>query len=191
MKFKKIAVILVLLSVWGGSMIFADAAAQKVRVMLNGVEQSGSGAMLEGKTYLPLRQLATALGAIVEWDDASKTAIVYKPNVHMFVYDDSKPFGVVNKGYSAKKLKVFSQIDNLKTDISSVKVTITDPYGSEQVIQTKSITENKDNFWFITEEMDYKFDSTGIYTIQFYMQSSDTKEWNVVSEKQISSINGK
>ncbi|WP_214629174.1 stalk domain-containing protein [Paenibacillus agaridevorans] len=186
MKFRKIAIMLTLLSIWGGTMIFADATTQKVRVMINGTEQDEGGVLLEGKTYLPLRQIAEAMGAIVRWDENNKRAILYKPNVHMFLYNGSQPFGGVNKGYQGK-IKVFSQIDNVKTDLASVKVTIEDPSGKERFIQSENVTNNNDSFWFITDEFDYKFEATGKYKVRFYMRLSNSEDWVVVSEKLITS----
>ena len=190
MKFRKVAVWLVLLSLCGGTIIFANDAAQKVRILVNGGELNDSGLMIDGKTYLPLREVANALNAIVKWDNANKRATVYKPNVHMFLYNKgNSPFGVVEKGFQGK-IKVFSQIDNLQTDIAAVKFSIVDPYGKEKTIQSKDVAnemKDKDIFWFISEEFDYKFESTGIYTLRFYLKAESSEEWAVVSEKQIPS----
>lgn len=186
MNFKKVAIWLMLLSLCGGTIIFANAAAQKVRVLINGMELDSGGIIMDGTTYLPLRQVANTMQAIVEWDNASRKATVYKPNVHMFMYQGNSPFGVVNKGFSGK-IKVFSQIDNLQTDIKSVKVTIADPSGKEKLIQSENVTSSN-NFWFVTEEFDYKFDAVGQYTVRFYMKVSDADDWVVVSEKEIPSV---
>lgn len=182
---KKVAVAVLLLSVWGGSMIFATSAANKVQVIFNGTELSEDGTLLEGKTYLPLRQLANAFSSLIEWDNNKKAAIIYKPNVHMFVYQGNKPFGVVDRG--SYKFNVFSQIDNLTTNIAGVKVSIFDPKGKERVIQTETVNQKKDNFWFRTEEIDYRFDMSGKYTIKFFMKISSNDDWSVVSEKVITS----
>jgi len=187
MKIRKIVILLLLLSLWGGSMMFADSAIQKVRVLINGDDQDDGGIMTDGKTYLPLRQLATSMQAIVEWDNQTKKATVYKPNVHMFLFQNNAVFGNVAKGYQAK-FKVFAQIDNLMTDIVAVKVSIFDPSGKEKVIQTESVKTSKDNFWFATEDISYKFESSGKYPIRFYLKLKGSDEWTVVSEKLISSL---
>lgn len=188
MKFKKVAILLVLMSLWGGSMLFANSAAQKVKVIINGADQEDGGIIVDGKTYLPLRQLASSLQAIVEWDGQSKKATVYKPNVHMFLYQGNSPFGLVDKGFQGK-FKVFAQIDNLKTDIAAVKVSIFDPSGKEKVIQSEAANPKSDNFWFVTEEIDYKFETTGKYIVRFFMKVSTADEWTAVSEKIITSRN--
>lgn len=187
MRFRKIAIMLTLLSLWGGTMIFADAASQKVRVVINSIEQDEGGLLLDGKTYLPLRQVAEALGAVVRWDDDNKRAVIYKPNVHMFLYNEkNSTFGGVDKGYQGK-IKVFSQIDNVKTELSAVKITIEDPYGKERFIQSESIKKYNDSFWFVTDPFDYKFEASGKYKVRFYIQLSGSEEWVPVSEKLVTS----
>ncbi|MGO4543701.1 stalk domain-containing protein [Paenibacillus sp. 2TAB23] len=187
MKLRKVGILLLLLSVWGGTMMFADSASQKVRVIINGSEQDDGGLIAENKTYLPLRQLANSMQAIVEWDNQSKRATVYKPNVHMFLFQNNAVFGNVAKGYQGK-FKVFAQIDNLKTDVTAVKVSIFDPNGKEKVIQTESVNTSKDNFWYATDEIDYKFEASGKYPIRFFLKLKGSDEWTVVSEKLISSL---
>lgn len=186
MKFKKVAVLLLVLSLWGSTIMFANAASQQVRVIINGIDQDDGGLIEDGRTYLPVRQLATSLQALVEWDNYTKTASVYKPNVHMFLFQDNKVFGNVEKGYQGS-FKVFAQIDNLKTDIAAVKISIYDPAGREKVIQSKTVSSTNDNFWFITDYIDYKFESSGKYAIRFSLKAKVSDEWTVVSEKLISS----
>ncbi|MGO4276069.1 stalk domain-containing protein, partial [Paenibacillus sp. TAF58] len=90
--------------------------------------------IVDGKTVLPLRAVSDALQALVKWDNSNKTAYLYKPNVHMFftteVRKDSAivPFGVVERGKEADFI-VFAQVDNLKTSINSVRVSVVSPSG--------------------------------------------------------------
>lgn len=184
MKVRKVLIALMLLSVWGGSMIFADSAVQKVRVVINGSELDEAGLLTDGKTYLPLRQMASTLQALVSWDENSKKVTVYKPNVHMFLFQDNVIFGNVNKS-SRITFKVFAQIDNLLTDVAAVKVSIFDPYGTEKLIQQQNVNVSKDNFWFRTEDIKYNFDSAGKYSVRFYMKASESDDWRQVSEKLI------
>lgn len=185
MKLKKPVILLLAMSLWGGSMIFADSAAQSVRVIVNGSELDEGGVIYDGKTYLPLRQMSGVLKSIVTWDDQSKKATVFKPNVHMFLFQDSKIFGNVEQG-NKYTFNVFAQIDNLLTEISAVKVSIFDPSGRETVIQTQNINVRKDNFWYRTEDVKYNFSSSGKYAVRFFMKVNDSDEWKLVSEKLIS-----
>ncbi|WP_424765922.1 stalk domain-containing protein [Paenibacillus sp. sgz302251] len=187
MKLRKVVILLLVLSLWGGTMLFADSAGQKVRVFINGIDQDDGGLIAEGKTYLPLRQLATSLQAIVEWDNTNKRATVYKPNVHMFLFRNNTVFGNVDRGFQGK-FKVLAQIDNLKTDIEAVKISIFDPSGKEKVIQSGKVNPKNDNFWYGTEDIEYKFESSGKYPIRFFIRSTGSDEWTVISEKIISSL---
>ncbi|AZN40584.1 stalk domain-containing protein [Paenibacillus albus] len=186
MKFRKLLLLTLVLSLWGGTMLFADATSQRVRVILNGSELDDSGIFTDGKSYLSIRQIANNLQSIVLWDDSSKKVTIYKPNVHMFLFQDTKIFGNVNKG-DKLSFKVFAQIDDLKTEISAVKVTIANPSGNESLIQSNNVSIDKDNFWYRTDDYDYKFDSTGKYTINFYMKVAGMDDWKLVSEKTITS----
>ncbi|GMK43052.1 MULTISPECIES: stalk domain-containing protein [Paenibacillus] len=184
--FKKVAILLAILSVFGGTLIFADSASQKVRVIVNGSELDDGGIIVDGKTYLPLRQMVNSLNALVDWDNQSKKATINKPNVHMILFQDKVIFGNVDKG-NKYTFNVFSQIDNLKTDISAVKVSITDPYGTEKVIQSQNVSITKDNFWYRTEDIKYNFEYAGKYAVRFYLKTSPSDDWTVVSEKLITS----
>lgn len=184
MKFRRLLVLLLVMSLWGGTMMFADSAAQKVRVILNGTELDDAGIMSEGKTYLAIRQLANTLQSIVVWDENAKKVSIFKPNVHMFLFQDSTIFGNVNKG-NKYTFKVFAQVDSLTTDIAAVKVSIFDPEGAEKVIQSENEKISKDNFWFRTGDVKYNFDQAGKYAVRFYMKLNAGDDWKLVSEKVI------
>lgn len=184
MKFKKILVLLLVLSLWGGTMLFANSASQHVRVIVNGSELDETGLLMEGKTYLPLRQLAATLQALVEWNDGAKRVTVYKPNVHMFLFQDKTIFGNVTRN-SRPTFNVHAQVDNLKVDITAVKVTISDPAGRETLIHQEEVTSQREDFWLPTKEIRYPFESAGKYTVRFHMKPAGSGEWAVVSEKTI------
>lgn len=54
--------------------------AQTVSVDVNGVRINGSAVMLDGKTYVPLREVAEMLGAEVTWDGSTNTAGIIVSN---------------------------------------------------------------------------------------------------------------
>ncbi|NBD22740.1 stalk domain-containing protein [Paenibacillus glycinis] len=184
MKFRKLLIASLVMSLWGGTMLFADSASQRVRVIVNGSELDDAGIFTDGKTYLSVRQVASTLQSLVLWDEGTKKVSIYKPNVHMFLFQDTTIFGNVVKGNKIT-FKVFAQIDNLMTNISAVKVTIVDPGGNEQIIQSKNVTVDKDNFWYRTDDYAYSFDTAGKYTINFYMKVSAGDDWSLVSQKTI------
>ncbi|WP_338555740.1 stalk domain-containing protein [Paenibacillus sp. KS-LC4] len=186
MKFRKIAILLLALFLCSSTLMIASAASQTVKVLLNGSELEEGGIMVDGKTYLPIREIANSLQTIVTWDGQNKKATLTRPNVHIVLMQDSKLFGNVTKGNSYT-FSVLSQVDNLKTDIAAVKVSIFDPYGSEKVIQTQTDTITKDNFWYRTEDLKYNFEYSGKYAVRFFLKTSASDDWTLVSEKLISS----
>lgn len=180
MRWRRVALLVVAFSLMGGSLLFADSASLKVKTLLNGRELEDGGYMIDGKTYIPVRELE----GLIEYDDSTKTVKYYKPNVHMFLFTDEAVFGDIKKT-GKLKFNVFSQIDNLRTDISAVRVSITAPDGASKVIQTSDIKEQRDNFWFRTEDYTYDFKSSGKYTVGFYMKASGGSDFTLVSEKSI------
>lgn len=188
MRIRKLLLLTVVLTLLGGTTIFADTVSQKVKIIFNKQEQDDGGALIDGKAYVPAREVADMAQAFVSWDDDEKKLTISKPNVHMFLMDGNKPFGSVSKGKGS--FQVFAQIDNLQTSISSFKVTIADPYGDETYIDGRSSKDDgfpagKDNFWFTSAEKSYEFKYSGKYTIRFWMKSADNSPMQVVSEKTI------
>jgi hypothetical protein len=193
MKWKHIVLFTLAFALIGGSVGYADAIAQKVRVWVNKQEIEDGGAMIEGKSYLSVRALADKLNAIVLWDEDTKKVTIFKPNVHMLMMQDSTLVGnIPSKGkYS---FKVVSQIDNLKINISAFKLTIADPYGDETYIDGRTASDKdfpdggKDNFWFTpAKEFTYNFNSSGKYVLRFWMKPEGETSYQVVSEKVITS----
>ena len=102
----------------------------------------------------------------------------------MFLFADDNLFGDVKKT-GKLKFNVFSQIDNLRTNISAVRVSITAPDGTSKEIQTGEIKEQRDNFWFRTKDYTYDFKTSGRYIVGFYMKPSNGSDFVLVSEKSI------
>jgi hypothetical protein len=185
MKVKKLLVLVMLLSLWGGTMMFADTVSQKVRIIVNGSELKENAVLMEGNTYLPLRQIADTLQSLIIWDETNKKVTLNKPNVHMVTFiENVKIFGNVKKG-DELNFDVLAQVDSLTAGISGIKISIFDPYGREKIIQEESVSSKRENFWFRTEKINYSFDSTGNYAIRMYMKPSGSESWSIVSEKLI------
>ncbi|RUT36297.1 copper amine oxidase [Paenibacillus zeisoli] len=183
MKWKRVAALVVAFSLLSSSLIYADAAVQKIRLIINGQEIDDGGYMADGRAYVPVREL----NGLVEYDDATKRVTFTQPNVDLFLFKGDTPFGKVSVG--KLKFNVFCQVDSLKGDVSSVKVTIKGPDGSEKSIQSQDLgKEQKDNFWFRTNDYTYDFKSAGKYTINFYLKPSKSRDYDLVSEKVINAI---
>jgi hypothetical protein len=179
-------------SMWGNFQGYS-----KARILVNGEAQYFSNSevpsfIVQGSTVMPLRSLSDSLQAMVKWNGSNQTASLYKPNVHMIVvknisenYSMDQPFGVVKQGKTIDFV-VFTQVDNLKASISSVRVSMVTPSGQSAVSPVeKSIDEQKETFWLPVPFQNVTFDESGIYTVKFAMKLEGDSEYTVVSEKQI------
>lgn len=165
----------------------------KVQLYLNGSRlDTGDGVpafLINGSTVLPLRQVAESMNAIVQWDGATQTAKIYKPNVSIFVAekvynngDIKTPFGAVEIGHK-RGFDVFVQVDNLQIPIDGIKLSVLDPKGKEVASTTSQPnTDYGSNFWF-TYHFDVQFVEEGNYKIQFALKVAD--RYQVVEEKLI------
>jgi hypothetical protein len=166
----------------GGSIMFADSVSQKIKIWINGEEVQDGGYVIDGKTYVPIREF----NGLVNWD-ANKVKFI-KPDVHIFLFKGDTVFGNVNKG--KLKFNVFCQVDNLTAHVSSVKVAITDPSGKVKDIQSQELgSDQKDNFWFRTYDFTYDFKTAGKYIVGFYMKASKNAEYELVAQKVITALN--
>lgn len=181
---KKILVCVFAFSLMGGSVMFADSVTQKIKVWINGQEVQDGGYVIDGKTYVPIREF----NGVVTWDGDSNQVKFIKPNVHIFLFNGDTVFGNVNKG--KLKFNVFCQVDSLAEHVSSVKVAITDPSGHVKDIQTQDLGSNqKDNFWFRTYDFTYDFKVAGKYKVGFYIKASKNADYELVAEKVITALN--
>jgi len=196
MKFRKLLISTLALALLGGTAVYAaDAVVQKMRVVVNKKEVkefNDAVAIVDGKSYLSVEALRQNVDGIFLTDEGTKKVSIYKPNVHMITRKDGNMFTDVPKGYKVK-FNVFSQIDSLKVDISAFKVTIDDPYGESTWIDGRSAIDKdfpevgKENFYFLTSDITYSFDSAGKYVIRFWMKPDGESSYQVVSEKVINS----
>lgn len=183
MKVRRLIILTLILSLFGASMVFADTASTKIRVFVNGEETEDGGYLIDGKAYLPVGQLSTLIQGLVSWDNTDKKVTIQKPNVHMILFQEKSIFQNVTVGKYT--FNVFCQIDNLRSDISSVKVTIVDPFGKSTDIQEQNVTEQKESFWFKTQDLKYDFKMTGKYTVKFFIKPAKSDDYQLVSEKVI------
>ncbi|MFE4711854.1 MULTISPECIES: copper amine oxidase [Paenibacillus] len=183
MRWKKIALCVLVFSLMGGSLLFADSVSQKIKVWSNGKEITDGGYLIDGKTYIPAREA----GGVVIWDGSGKVTIL-KPNVHIVLFKGDTVFGNVNLG--KLKFKVLSQVDSLTDEISSVKVTITDPSGNSKDIDSRNMEgTKKEDFWFSSSEITYDFKEAGKYRVGFYIRPTKNGDYVLVSEKVITALN--
>lgn len=183
MKWKVTAALVLLFSLTGGTLLYADGpSVQRIKVLFNNKEITDGAYVIDGKTYVPVR----ALDGVVSYSSAGVVSF-NKPNVHIFLFKGDTPFGNVNVG--KLKFDVFCQIDSLTTSIDSVKVAIQAPDGSIKSIQSQNIgSDQKDNFWFRTSDFTYDFKTAGKYSVGFYVKVSGSDDYTLVSEKIVTAI---
>lgn len=203
MKGRRLLTLTLLFVVLGAGIAYASSpwgeynGFTKVRVQVNGNEveaQEVPAFVIGGRAVLPLREMAESMHALLKWDESSKTANLYKPNVHMFVArevgkDNSvkQPFGKVKQGDSVDFV-VFAQVDSLKTPIHSFKIELVHPDGT--VLRSgdpEMLQEFQSSFWYQWPFREVKFDAGGEYKVRFLMKVSEEDFYTVVSEKVISS----
>ena len=150
--------------------------------------------VIDGSTVVPLRKAAEALNALVAWDNDTKTAKLYRPNVNMFFseevsgkdYTIKKPFSRVDKGKTLSFV-VFVQADNIKTAVDGFRISVIAPNGSIVNDLDDSTVEryiSDDSFWY-TLPLKLRFSQTGTYTVSFsFLYNGD---YQVVAEKTIKS----
>jgi|HigsolmetaGSP12D_1036236.scaffolds.fasta_scaffold00027_50 hypothetical protein len=177
MKVRRIFILAAALLLAGGSAIFADGVSQKINVYFNKQLSDEQGLFIDGKTYVSVRSVSDKLKALVSWDDNAKELNVFNPNVNMMAVTEKGAFGEVPKGKNAVTFDLIAKVDNLYTDITALKLTIANPFGEETEIisqQTKDLNlPDPDHFWYRVRNISYTFESSGKYTIRFWMQPAD------------------
>lgn len=186
MKIHRLIILTLALSVICGGGLYADSIAQQLRVWFNKQEMDNAGLFIDDKAYLSVESVSDKLNMMSTWDPTRKTMAIYTPNVHMFTMHDSLPFGTVRK--EKVKFFVFSQIDNLNTEISAFRVTITDPYGDDTILDGRSSEDEEfpkglDSFSFKSKEVSYDFKHSGKYIVRFWMKPAGETLMQVVSQK--------
>lgn len=188
MKVRKLAVMTIVLTLLFGTAAFAESVTQNIKVIINKKEIEDGGLLVDNKTYLAVGTLAKAMQAMVFWDNDTKKVTISKPNVHMFTMNDKQAFQSVAKG--RYKFFVHAQVDSLKTEITSLKLTITDPYGDDAVIETRysgdtDFPSDKEDFLINSKEISYDFKSIGRYVVRFWMKPAGETSMQIVAEKNI------
>ncbi|MGZ9587053.1 stalk domain-containing protein [Paenibacillus marinisediminis] len=192
MKCRRIATLALLVTIIGGSFLSAapvagaESSVDKVEVKINGHSVPEGGLVVDGRTYMSVRQLQDSLRAFVYWDADNKRLYLTKPNVNMLLFRDKTIFGKVEAG-SKVSFSVFTQVDSLKTEVDSIRLTITDPNGKTSKIQESPLTISQDNFWFRSDDYKYEFKHKGDYKIQCFLRQKNG-EYALMSEMTVEAV---
>ncbi|KTD86766.1 hypothetical protein [Paenibacillus etheri] len=181
-KLIRLTLLVLCIMILPGTMIYAASNPSEVSLYFNNVVQKQAAILSGGDILLPAEQLSKSLFALISLDETSKTVRIYKPNVNMVLLDNNgEIFGKV-KSPARFAFSTLLQVDHLKTEISDIKLTITDPADKTETIDNQQIKKSEENFWFKTNEFTYSFNTKGTYTIQVYFKDVDSKTWYPVSE---------
>lgn len=198
MKVRRILGLVLLFSLIGTASVVANDAyewykGRLVKVAVNGTTLATEGVMLqmngEGKTMLPLRDIAGTLQAMLKWDEASQTVHLYKPNVHISLTTAFRDgtFGTFGKVFHRQTYDfvIFAQIDSLKTAINSLKFEVVDPSGKMVYEHVQQMNQGKveEMLWVKSPNINLEFKQQGVYTVKVYMKLDETSKYDLVSEK--------
>jgi hypothetical protein len=193
MNTRKLLISIILLSLVGGATAGATQVLQtwkgkEVRIFVNN-EEIAEGILIEGRTFVPVRPLSDTLQASIQVD--KEDIHIYKPNVHLFLFSGDrtamKPFGNVYQG--RYEFFVFAQVDNLKTQVHSIRTSVIDPRGQTVEAQIFRFTnESREEFWYTTAPIKLDFKLIGEYKVRFSMKSAEESEYELLSEKSIVSM---
>ncbi|WP_195572868.1 hypothetical protein [Paenibacillus sp. 1001270B_150601_E10] len=190
MRFKRVAALVLLGSIIGGTYVsmIPQAHAEgtdRIDVQVNGRPLSDAGIMVDGRTYLSVRDLQDSIQGFIYWDAANKKLYIDKPNVHMITFKDKNMFGKVQAGKTTFSVHV--QVDDLLSKVDGIRLTIVDPNGKATEIEQSKLSTQEDNFWFRSKDFTYDFKAKGKYTINCYLKQQNG-DYSLVSQKTLDAI---
>ncbi|MBC8080849.1 MAG: hypothetical protein H7X86_10925 [Gorillibacterium sp.] len=202
MKTKRLVVLFTAFTLLFGASVYAESmwgdynGFSKIKVRVEGNELKVSdnevpALVMNERTMIPLHQVASELRSLVNWNSATQTVEVYKPNVNMvFAQDVSKedftikrPFARVDLGQTVDFV-VCIDVDNLNVPVDGFRVSIVAPNGDTVANSNLIALRNpKDtSFWYYWP-IKVAFSQKGNYKVKFAFQHKG--EFVVVSEKTI------
>jgi hypothetical protein len=197
MKFKRMIILILMLSLIGTATVFANELGRTINLNINGKKVNSSAFSVDNRSMVPIGEVSGSLGLITKWNAFTQTLDIYKPNVHITLYDaknfkvDSfnritgSPFGIVYEG--SQSFAVHAQIDNLLTEIHSFQITITDP-GDKTVYSSpeEKLKGYRESLWYLIRSINIDFAETGKYTVNFLVKPTENSEFIAVSQKTVS-----
>lgn len=207
MKARKImALVLVILvfsaaSATAGTLWGTYSGYAKINVAVNGEEKVFKNGEVpaisfEGTTMMPVRAMAQSFGVLTKWDEANQTVNFYKPNVNLTIVEDitidkkndlykfGYPFGKVKKN-SKLDFSVLVAVDNLKTEISSLMLSIHSPSGEVVASNEEPFDAYLESFWLPMRMKNVSFDEEGSYSVKLSLKLTDSSSYVAVAEAPI------
>lgn len=170
----------------GANELLQTWTGKTVRLTINGQEVPGGAIQIDGKAYVPVRAIAESTHAMLKSEPHALH--IYKPNVHLLLFTTDKN-GV--KLLSGKLLQgkyeiyVMAQVDNLTTEIDSLRTAIIDPNGKTVVVQEEQKPTNENLFWYTSKAINMDFAAAGQYKVRLYIKRTADSEFELTAEKAI------
>jgi len=172
-----------------------------VKMIVNGkdlVANSVPAILFEGKTMLPVRDVANSLLAATKWNEDTGSVELIKPNVHMLLTLNSlqatkngtsftniaAPFGRVKLGEKVS-FNVYGEVDKYNYSTITFRLDLISPggkvfYGTER---SADFDYTNNSFVFTDSFNNFYFDEYGNYLLQFKIKVND--KFYPVGEKTI------
>ena len=190
---KKIGIVLLVI-VMSTAVAFAAgvngtfAGYNVVNVQLNGtaLKSDVPGVVLENRTVLPLRAVAENMNAIVDWDQATMTANLVKPEINIVLAEniteyENGTYDIVNAGCSIDTLGVdkyicgYFDVGPMEEGTMNYRVVVKAPDGSvfdTSAIDALNCSPNGSRGYFLLEDL--SFQKSGNYSVQFQLEYEGT-----------------
>lgn len=195
MKWKRQLSLISLLLFIGVVTVFADNTyewlqGKKVKLAINNENLQKEGYWIKsgGQLYVPVKEISEQLEVIVDWDEENSTINLYKPDVHMAFNVRRKDGSLGTFGMVPYKSElnffIFTQIDNLKFNVHSLKYEIVAPDGSVVYSYEEQLENQDDSFmWQYSPDIKMQFEQLGEYRAKIYMNVEEDGEYFLVSQK--------
>lgn len=198
MKFRKLALAILVMSLIGGatagaSEVFQTWRGKQVRVTVNGTQLDKSGMMIDGELYVPVKSLSGVLQALIRTEPDA--VYIDKPNAHLLMLEVKPKSMTGSRKVQDGKWKtgnyefsVLVNVDNMRTTFHSTKVEIADPSGR---VLAEEITENDDKqsirkeFMYLTNPFKIHFKTAGAHKVRLFIKPSKDAAYELIGERTI------
>lgn len=159
-----------------------------VKVNVNGVPVASEVPAVNffGKTVLPVGDIAKVFNTVIEWDNATWTANLVKPQVDMIFVDEAEtvddtevitnPFKYMYLG-KENNFTTYVDVDKLKPGAYEFRILIVAPNGEtvgNSGVNNYEVPKGDSSFYWMKEFENVPFDEVGNYTFQFQIKYNGT-----------------
>lgn len=89
----------------------------QVKIVVDGTELSASGTIVDGRTLVPIRDVAEAFEAKVDWDSATQTVTLSKPDIRIDKYEIATSRTIDIKMTIGQRTALIYGLENFEMDV--------------------------------------------------------------------------